>query len=77
MKGYNASQGNFNYLGRIIGSDNPESIRYLDVLIQSGYYSIEFDYWYNQTKNETTNEFLKTHYKAEYREFNFELMKEK
>jgi RHS repeat-associated protein len=71
-KGYNAAQGNFNSLGRVVGSDDPESMRYLGVPVQKGYYSQELDTWNNQTENKKTPGFFQDHYEGEYREYNFQ-----
>jgi len=77
LKGYNASQGNFNALGRLLGSSNPKSILYLGVTIQDGYYSQELDTWNNVSKRTLTTDFFEDHYSGEYREFDFNGMNTK
>ena len=66
-----AAQGNFNSLGRIFGSDDPTSIRYLGVSIQTGVYDVKSNTWNNVTKGETTTNFIGEHYSNQYRDFNF------
>lgn len=69
-KGFNVVQGNFNWLGKV-GSNNPNSVFYMGVLIQSGYYSKDMDSWTNFTEEEVTTDFLKSHYNVQFRRFNF------
>ena len=71
---YNIYQGNFTdffLLGRVTGSDDPESIRYLGVNIQDGFYDKQTDTFTNTTKNTTTTRFYAEHYRGQYREFKF------
>ena len=74
LKGYNAAQGNFNSLGRYFGSDDPESIRYLGVPVEEGYYSKDLDSWMNHSKGTITDNFFEDHYQGQYRDFDFENM---
>jgi hypothetical protein len=68
---YYAYQGNFNRLGRYLGSDDPESIRYLGIFIQDGIYGTSNDIWINNTEHTVTEHFFKQEYKHEFRSFNF------
>ena len=69
--GFFAAQGNFNGLGRIFGSDDPKSWRYLGVSIQLGTYDVKSNVWNNISKNETTTNFIGEHYSNQYRNFNY------
>jgi RHS repeat-associated protein len=71
VAGFIAAQGNFNSLGRFLGSDNPNSFRYLGTPIQSGIYDATSNTWINVTKNKSTFNFIGGHYSNQYREFNF------
>lgn len=71
VTGFIAAQGNFNGLGRILGSDNPTSSRYLGVPVQTSVYDVKNNAWTNATKGETTTNFIGGHYSNEYRDFNF------
>ena len=66
-----AAQGNFNGWGRVMGSDDPTSMRYLGVPLQVGIYDIKSNTWINATKGETTTNFIGGHYSNQYRDFNF------
>jgi RHS repeat-associated protein len=68
---FDAAQGNFNNLGRVFGSDDPTSSRYLGVEIQVGTYNVTTDTWTNRSKNKVTTNFLSSEYSVEYRRFNF------
>jgi len=72
LKGYNAVQGNFNWLGRL-GSNNPESPYYMGVPIQRGFYSEELDYWNNYSEKKITYDFFKSHYRKQTRKYNFSI----
>ncbi len=71
VTGFIAAQGNFNGYGRILGSDDPNSMRYLGVPLQFGIYSVKANEWYNASKLETTTNFIGGHYSNQYREFNY------
>ncbi len=68
---FNASQGNFNGLGRLFGSDNPSSSRYLGVNIENGIYNFKNNTWTNHTIGTTTSSFYGQNYSNQYRRFNF------
>lgn len=70
VTGFIAAQGNFNGLGRILGSDNPNSFRYLGVPVQAGVYDVKSNTWTSSATGATTN-FIGGHYSNEYRDFNF------
>jgi RHS repeat-associated protein len=70
VTGFIAAQGNFNKLGRIIGSSNPTSIRYLGVAVQAGIYDATLNIW-TSPQTGTTSNFLGGHYSNQYRNFNF------
>jgi RHS repeat-associated protein len=73
VQGYIAAQGNFKggiLGGRLLGSDNPTSSRYLGVHIQSGVYDVKSNTWTSPQTGTTTN-FIGEHYSSEYRDFNF------
>lgn len=63
-------QGNFNSLGRILGSDDPSSMRYLGVAIQTGTYNQRTDTWRNITNSTTKNNFSSGE-RLIYKAFNF------
>lgn len=71
---YDIYQGNFTdafLMGRLTGSDDPTSFRYLGSEIQKGMYDKQTDTFVNSTKNTVTTHFYLEHYKGQYREFNF------
>jgi len=70
-RGYIAVQGNFNFLGRWLGSNDPKSFRYLGVYIQVGLYDAVSNTWINATKSQQTSNFIGGHYTNQYRDFNF------
>jgi len=70
-QGYIAAQGNFNKLGRWLGSNDPTSFRYLGVNIQVGVYDAVSNTWINASKNQPTYNFIGGHYTNQYRDFNF------
>ncbi len=63
-------QGNFNNLGRIIGSGDPHSLRYLGVPIQTGVYNQKTDVWRNISNGSASNNFSSKE-RLIYRAFNF------
>ncbi|MCE6988586.1 DUF6443 domain-containing protein [Dyadobacter sp. CY323] len=64
-------QGNFNSLGRVLGSDDPSSMRYLGVGIQTGTYNQKKDIWRNITNGTTRNNFSSGE-RLIYKAFNFQ-----
>jgi RHS repeat-associated protein len=73
VTGFIAAQGNFKgglFGGRLLGSDNPNSVRYLGVPMQVGEYNIKANTWSSPQTGTTTN-FIGGHYTNQYRNFNF------
>jgi len=73
VNGYIAAQGNFKgglFGGRMLGSDNPNSMRYLGTPVQAGEYNIKTNTWLSPQTGSTTN-FIGGHYTNQYRNFNF------
>jgi hypothetical protein len=70
VAGYKAGQGNFNNLGRVMGSNDPTSARYLGVHVQFGTYDVYSNTWSSPQTGVTTN-FIGVHYVNQYRDFNF------
>jgi RHS repeat-associated protein len=70
ITGFTAAQGDFNGLGRVLGSDDPTSFRYLGVHIQAGMYDVKSNTWICPQTG-ITNNFIGGHYANQYREFNF------
>ncbi|HNG07135.1 MAG TPA: RHS repeat-associated core domain-containing protein, partial [Saprospiraceae bacterium] len=76
---YSVAQGNFRsdfWGGRLQGSNSPKDFNYLGVEIEEGYYIIDIDTWYNNSKNTITENFSKE-YKIQYKNYNFELWNKK
>jgi RHS repeat-associated protein len=63
-------QGNFNSLGRILGSDDPSSMRYLGIGIQTGTYNQKTDTWRNIT-NGTAKKNFSSEERLIYKAYNF------
>ena len=70
-QGFIAVRGNFNKLGRWLGSNDPTSFRYLGVNIQVGVYDAVSNKWINASKSQQTSNFIGGHYTNQYRDFNF------
>ncbi|MBZ5858551.1 hypothetical protein [Flavihumibacter profundi] len=70
VTGYIAAQGNFNSLGRLFGSSNPASMRYLGVPVQAGIYDVTSNTW-TSPQTGTTSNFIGGYYNNQYKKFNF------
>ncbi len=68
--GFIAAQGNFNSLGRVLGSGNPNSLNYLGVHMQTGIYNAILNTW-TSPQTGSTSDFLGGHYSNQYRDYNF------
>ena len=70
VSGFEAAQGNMNFLGRGLGSNNPNSWRYPGVQVQTGTYNVYSNTW-ACPQTGTTRCFIGCAYNNMFRNFNF------